>query len=193
MVLNAEAYSRVFRHLFVKVLVSCFQHSWPSLRSAFSIIDVKPSLSWCGKTIAVPPCMFRVPRGCPSNPWHDFDATLDFPGEGPAFHSQPDWSLCTANIGSLRTSNIWKGAEDVVWCLQETRIGKNNVRTSSKLVQETGRSLFCGQLMSGIIRANGVHTTMPGRTAVVASDIHTRPFLPEHDATGKYKSVFDTK
>lgn len=163
------------------------------LTDAISKLAKKPNRSWRRKICAVLLVQLGFPRNCLRGSWFEFDATLGYPGEGPPSPCQPGWSLCTANIGSLRTSTIWKGSEDSEWCLQETRIGKNNVRNSSRMVQETGRHLFCGQLMSGILRANGVHTTMHGGTAVVASDVHTRPFLPEHDATGKYKGVFDSK
>lgn len=123
----------------------------------------------------------------------DFDQTIGFPGEGPESNSRPLWSLCTANIGSLKTSHVWKSNEDSLWCLQETQIGKNNVRASSRAVEEVGKSLFHGQLMSGILRTDGVHTTMHGGTAILAPNTHTRAFLPEDDISGKYAKVFATK
>ena len=73
----------------------------------------------------------------------DFDSLLGFPGEGPAnpINMQRDtcWSLSTPNVGSLKTSSFWQSDEDVVYCLQETRIGRNNFRTSRLQVEATKR------------------------------------------------------
>ena len=102
-------------------------------------------------------------------------------------------SVVTANIGSLKKNNFWSTCGDDIICIQETRIGKNNFRTSCKQVQATQRSLFCGELLSGIIRADGRHITMHGGTAIIAPDSIARAFDPQDDATGLYREIFQTK
>lgn len=127
----------------------------------------------------------------------NFDSTCGFPGEGPTKNHfilpQNRWSLSTANIGSLKTSSFWQSDEDNIYCLQETRIGKNNYRTSCQQVQATRHSLFCSELLSGIIRSDGRHITMHGGTAIIAPDSIARPFEPKDDATNLYKEIFKTK
>ena len=59
----------------------------------------------------------------------DFDATLGFPGEGPPIQNM----TCTSsNIGSLQTNPMWKTWEADIICLQETRIGRNNIKHAKK-------------------------------------------------------------
>ena len=127
----------------------------------------------------------------------EFDALKGFPGEGPGSHTPwidpPLWSLSTANIGSLKTSTFWQSDFDTVYCLQETRIGRNNFRTSLKQVQATNRSLFCGELLSGIIRSDGRHVTMHGGTAIVAPEAIARAFDPKDDLTNCYAEIFKSK
>ena len=103
------------------------------------------SMPKCPKHFTVCPqgvCRWVRACGFPMN----FDSTCGFPGEGPM--KPPNcsvgacWSISTANIGSLKTSSFWQTNEDVIYCLQETRIGRNNFRTSCKQVQTTKRSLF---------------------------------------------------
>ena len=97
------------------------------------------------------------------------------------------------NVGSLKTSSHWRHTDDQVICLQETRIGRNNHRSAIKEVQSCGKSLFCGELLPGIIRTDGHHTTTHGGTAVIAAETLVSPFLYEQDQTGKYKAVFASK
>lgn len=126
----------------------------------------------------------------------EFDHTLGFPGEGPPPDSLPKvsrWSLSTLNVGSLKTSTFWQSSEDDVYCLQETRVGRNNHRTMRQQVAATKRTLFCGDLLAGIIRTDGRHITMHGGTAIIAADSIARPFLPEDDCTGLYPEVLRTK
>lgn len=127
----------------------------------------------------------------------EFDALKGFPGEGPLPQQTPkksaSWSLATANIGSLKTSSFWKSNEDTVYCLQETRVGRNNIRTSQKQVQATNRTLFCGELLSGIIRSDGRHITMHGGTAIIAADSIARAFDPQEDSTKLFAEVLKTK
>lgn len=125
-----------------------------------------------------------------------FNATLGFPGEGPISCLNDPlkyWSISTLNIGSLKTSSFWKGTDDQAYCLQETRIGKNNWQASKKLVEATHKTLFCGELLSGIMRTDGHHITMHGGTAIVANSCFTRAFDPSEDISGKYTQIFSTK
>ena len=142
---------------------------------------------FCGRlTLRV--IKFISPHGWPQ----EFNASLGYPGEGP--NAVPlSWSISTLNVGSLKTSTFWKGSDDVVMCLQETRIGKNNFRKSSNDVAATGRTLFCGALLPGIIRADGHRATMHGGTAVIAPAEITAPFNPDSDSSGKYAKVFESK
>ena len=127
----------------------------------------------------------------------EFDALKGFPGEGPdppnSQSCSPHWSLSTANIGSLKTSTFWQSNFDTVYCLQETRIGRNNFRSSLKQVQATNRSLFCGELLSGIIRSDGRHVTMHGGTAILAPEAIARAFDPKDDLTDNYAEIFKSK
>ena len=122
----------------------------------------------------------------------DFDSTLGYPGEGPQSNHKL-WSLSTLNVGSLKTTNFWKGNDDQVYCLQETRIGRNNWKTSQAAVAATHKTLFSGDLLSGILRNDGHHITMHGGTAILASDVFARPFSVLDDASGKYQSLFASK
>ena len=86
-----------------------------------------------------------------------------------------------------------KSSSDNVLCLQETRIGRNNIRSATRDVESIGRSLFPGELLSGIIRSDGHHTTMHGGTAVIACSELTRPCQPTEDVSGRYSDVFRSK
>ena len=77
--------------------------------------------------------------------------------------------------------------------LTETRVGRNNIRTSQKQVQATNRTLFCGELLSGIIRSDGRHITMHGGTAIIAADSIARAFDPQEDSTKLFAEVLKTK
>lgn len=83
-----------------------------------------------------------------------FDATKGFPGEGPDL-----CSLVSANIGSLNTNHLWKSWGADITCLQETRVGKNNVRTSTKNIEAVGLRPILGQLLPGLWHANGTTKT----------------------------------
>ena len=107
-------------------------------------------------------------------------------------HDQPFLRI-TMNIGSLKTSKLWKASDTDVTCLQETRIGKNNFRRATQDVKALHRTLFCGDLLAGIIRSDGAQTTMHGGTAIIASDVYTKPFRPDEDVSGTYAKVFATK
>lgn len=122
----------------------------------------------------------------------DFDASLGFPGEGPSCSTNL-WSISTLNVGSLKTSNFWKANDDQVYCLQETRIGKNNWKTSQAAVAATNKTLFHGDLLAGILRNDGHHITMHGGTAILSSDVIARPFSVDEDASGMYKSLYSSK
>ena len=120
-----------------------------------------------------------------------FDSTLGFPGEGP--NAPSTWSLVSANIGSLNSNLQWKTFDDVIVCLQETRVGKNNHRTSSFVVESTGRSLFHGGLMPGFIQKNGGSRLAHGGAAILGPKQLVLPFDASSDLTGLYHKIFLTK
>ena len=118
-----------------------------------------------------------------------FDATLGFPGEGPA----PLWSLLSCNIGSMNTNLTWKVREETVLCLQETRVGRNNVRTTRKTVEAVGKGFFPGTLLDGLLQKNGKTRVSHGGVAVVAPPQTTLPFESASDVTGTYPRLLATK
>ena len=119
-----------------------------------------------------------------------FDSTLGFPGEGPNVKKQ--MSIVTSNIGSLKTCDNWKTLDYTAMCIQETRIGKNNVRSSCCDVQALRMQLFHGKLLPGLLQTNGHVRTAHGGTAVIAPAAITAPLLSSQDATGLYQKIFDT-
>ena len=124
-------------------------------------------------------------------PWRDFDSTLGFPGEGPI--EPMNWSLLSYNVGSLNTNVEWKTVNDNVVCLQETRIGRNNAKTSAAMVQTTGRKLFTGEKLPGIISQKGFSRTPHGGTAILAPEELTIPFSPSDDSSQLYEKVYASK
>ena len=122
----------------------------------------------------------------------EFDATLGFPGEGPNLVNS-DWSITSYNVGSLKANLEWKTLNDNVLALQETRIGKNNHRTSSNAVLQTNRTLFPGALLTGLITENGVQRTPHGGTAILGPQELCQPFHKDHDLTSKYDQLFSSK
>ena len=117
-----------------------------------------------------------------------FDSTLGFPGEGPELTT-----LVSANIGSLNTNQLWKSWGADITCLQETRIGKNNVRTSTRNIEAVGLRPILGQLLPGLWHANGTTKTPCGGTAILGPDVAITPFEPKHDQTGLFDCLFQTK
>ena len=77
-------------------------------------------------------------------------------------------------------------------CLQETRIGCNNLRISRKAVEETGFGLHMCAPLKGIFRTDGQHTTMHGGTAILAAPELSFPFQAEQDLSGLYQKLFDS-
>ena len=121
-----------------------------------------------------------------------FDCTLGFPGEGPC-RSPKTWSLVSANVGSLNSNVQWKTFDDHLLCLQETRVGKNNLRTAKCSVLATGRSFFPGALMPGFIQKNGSARLAHGGTAILGPSQLVEPFDGSRDHTGLYTKIFQTK
>lgn len=115
-----------------------------------------------------------------------FDQTLVFPGEGPTSNRM---SLVTANIGSVRTNTDWQSWPDDIICLQETRVGKNNVRSTSFQFREAGFEPVLGPLLPGIIHQKGWTQTPCGGTAVLGPKGATRPFELSDDATGLFQKL----
>ena len=117
-----------------------------------------------------------------------FDSTKGYPGEGPELVS-----LVSANIGSLNTNHLWKSWGADIICLQETRIGKNNVRTSVRNIEAVGLRPILGQLLPGLWHANGTTKAPCGGTAILGSDTAITPFEMHHDQTGLFNGLFQTK
>ena len=120
----------------------------------------------------------------------EFDHLLGFPGEGPDIPTE--WTISSANIGSLKSNVSWKHSLDSVQCVQETRIGCNNIRHSQKLVSETGKALHMCAPLKGTIRSDGFHTTMNGGTAILAPPELSSPFCSTEDYSGLYQNLFNT-
>ena len=121
----------------------------------------------------------------------EFDHLLGFPGEGPDIPTE--WTISSANIGSLKSNISWKHSLDTVQCLQETRIGCNNIRHSQKLVSESGKALRMCAPLKGTVRSDGLHTTMNGGTAILAPPELASAFAFEDDCTGLYKPLFNSR
>ena len=120
----------------------------------------------------------------------EFDHLLGFPGEGPDIPTE--WTISSANIGSLKSNISWKHSLATGQCLQETRIGCNNIRHSQKLVSESGKALHMCAPLKGTVRSDGLHTTMNGGTAILAPPELTFAFAFEDDCTGLYKTLFNS-
>ena len=86
-----------------------------------------------------------------------FDSTRGFPGEGPP--NLQSWSIRSANVGSLQANKSWKTWINDVIAVQESRIGRNNVRSAKFDVESTGRELFHGELLPGLITSHGIKRT----------------------------------
>lgn len=96
------------------------------------------------------------------------------------------------NVGSIKTSQMWRNTDDSIICLQETRVGRNNHRACAQEVAATGKHLFHGALLPGILRTDGHLTTTHGGTAILAPEITTRPFTQADDASNKFDSLVKT-
>lgn len=101
--------------------------------------------------------------------------------------------LVSANIGSMNTNQLWKSWQADVTCLQETRVGKTNHKTTQKNVEMLGLRPVFGDLLPGHWHQNGTTKTPCGGTAILGSSVCIEPFMPEHDQTGLYCDMFKTK
>ena len=117
-----------------------------------------------------------------------FDSTLGFPGEGPPF-----MTLVSANIGSMNTNQLWKSWGADITCLQETRVGKTNHKTTRKNIEAFGLRPVFGDLLPGLWHQNGTTKTPCGGTAILGSDVALEPFADQHDQTGLYQGLFKSK
>ena len=70
---------------------------------------------------------------------------------------------------------------------------KSNFRTSTVEANNTGRQLFHGDLLPGLMMSNGRQRTQHGGVAILGSRELTFPFDPKTDATGLYSKLFQTK
>ena len=118
-----------------------------------------------------------------------FDSTLGFPGEGP----DRSWTILSSNVGSFIKDNTWKGWEDNVICLQETRIGRNNFRNAIKSAAAFGRNLILGDLLPGLFRSDGSGSTSHGGVAMIAPSQLSVPFQKSDDCSGLFERVFHSK
>ena len=128
---------------------------------------------------------------CPYHVWvrWDFDGSLGYPGEGPV----DKWSILSSNVGSFIKDSSWKGWDDNVVCLQETRIGRNNFRNATKSAFSCGKNLILGDLLPGLFRSDGSGATSHGGVATIAPSQLTIPFQQSQDITGLYDGVFKSK
>ena len=121
-----------------------------------------------------------------------FDCALGFPGEGPAFYPQEFMTVFSANIGSLRTNGSWKTWNADVCCLQETRIGKANLRSTQNAVKALGQRIATSQPLPVKWHKSGSITPCGG-TAIIAPDSILQPFETCQDQTGLYTTLFRTQ
>ena len=119
-----------------------------------------------------------------------FDATLGFPGEGP---TSSLFSLVSANIGSVMSDTTWKTWSADCVCLQETRVGKNNIRSASKLFQTAGFTPCFGQLLPGLRYGNKSTKTPCGGALVAGGTAYTQAFERQQDVSGLFDPLFKTK
>ena len=119
-----------------------------------------------------------------------FDQTLGYPGEGPL----PSRMILTSNnVGSLQTNTDWSAWDSHITCLQETRVGKNNIKTATITANHAGFEPVFGQLLPGFIQRTGKAQTPCGGVAVLGPREATCPFDPRHDQTGLYPGLFASK
>ena len=118
--------------------------------------------------------------------WLEFDTTLGFLGEGPDSHLT---SLVSANIGSIASNPLWKTWDADIICLQETRVGKNNHRSTVKNFQTKGWNPCLGALLPCIWHKSGSSQTPCGGTLVAAPDTAIRGFQASHDQTGLFDKL----
>ena len=119
-----------------------------------------------------------------------FDSTLGYPGEGPP---PTNMTLVSANVGSVMTDVSWKSWNADVICLQETRVGKNNVRTATKTFQGVGFTPCFGELLPGLWSGSKSTKTPPGGTLIAGGSPYVLPFDPLLDVTGLYAKLYQTK
>ena len=120
-----------------------------------------------------------------------FDASLGFPGEGP--NPGERMSIVSANIGSIVTNPLWSSWDADVVCLQETRVGKNNARSTMKNFQTKGWTPCLGDLLPFCWHKGKSSQTPCGGTLVAAPDSLIQPFCVQQDHTGLFLKLFKTK
>ena len=101
-------------------------------------------------------------------------------------------TLLSANIGSFRTNTSWKTWNADVCCLQETRIGKANLRSTQNAVKALGQRITTSDPLPVKWHKSGSITPCGG-TAIIAPDSIIQPFEPAHDQTGLFASLFRTQ
>ena len=153
---------------------------WPSQREHFV---AGKSVSCCCKVIGERPFWLLFLLA--------FDASLGFPGEGPDEKNR--MSLVSANIGSIATNPLWKTWDADVVCLQETRVGKNNARSTTKNFQTKGWTPCLGELLPFCWHKGKSSQTPCGGTLVAAPDSVIQPFCAKQDQTGLFLKLFKTR
>ena len=121
-----------------------------------------------------------------------FDCTLGYPGEGPSDNSDGLMTLCSANLGSFRTNGSWKTWNADVCCLQETRIGRANLRSTQNAVKALGQRITTSEPLPVKWHKSGSITPCGG-TAIIASDSIIQPFEACQDHTGLYVTLYRTQ
>ena len=102
-------------------------------------------------------------------------------------------TLVSANVGSVISNSSWKSWDADVVCLQETRVGKNNHRSASKLFQTAGFTPCFGDLLPGLWYGDKTTKTPCGGTLIAGGNAYIQPFDSQQDGTGLYLNLFKTK
>ena len=121
-----------------------------------------------------------------------FDCTLGYPGEGPFGDPSDCMTLFSANLGSFRTNGSWKTWDADVCCLQETRIGRANIRSTQNAVKALGQRIVTSEPLPVKWHKSGSITPCGG-TAIIGPDSVIQPFETCHDQAGLFPSLMRTQ
>ena len=121
-----------------------------------------------------------------------FDCTLGYPGEGPFGNPSDCMTLFSANLGSFRTNGSWKTWSADVCCLQETRIGRANIRSTQNAVMALGQRMVTSEPLPVKWHKSGSITPCGG-TAIIGPDSVIQPFEACHDQAGLFLSLMRTQ
>ena len=88
---------------------------------------------------------------------------------------------------------MWKTWEADIICLQETRIGRNNIKHAKKTFECVGYTPCLSDPLPGMWHAKGSTKTPCGGCAVIGGSAYIRPFDPKEDHTGLYAQLYATR